>query len=268
MILDATTRYFIPWRAVWNEGSMTTPCRMVFDASMGSKGSCSLNSILATGANGMNKLVEVTTRWLTKPHAYHCDVSKMYNALKLHKMYWCYHLYLWSDELDPDAEPVWKVMKTTFYGVSSSHNQAECGLRRTAELSKDKYPEAYEAIMNDTYVDDFLSGTKCRKDTDRVTDEIQVTLASGGYSMKPVVMSGEDPPQILSKDKESVKVAGMKWFPKGDFIQLDVKELNFAKKIRGKKSAKSKGIIPLALTKRECVRVVSEIFDKSGKVAP
>ena len=42
-------------------------------------------------------------------------------------------------------------------------------------------------------------------------------------------MSGEDPPEHLSLDGESVMVAGMKWFPKGDFLKLDIKELNFSK---------------------------------------
>ena len=33
MILDSNVKYFVPWRAVWNEGSVTHACRMVFDGS-------------------------------------------------------------------------------------------------------------------------------------------------------------------------------------------------------------------------------------------
>ena len=51
MIMNAEVRYFIPWRAVYNENSVTTPCRLVFYASMGCKGGCSLNSLLAKGSN-------------------------------------------------------------------------------------------------------------------------------------------------------------------------------------------------------------------------
>ena len=36
----------------------------------------------------------------------------------------------------------------------------QCGLRRTAELSREKFPEAREVIINDTYVDDCMSGTE------------------------------------------------------------------------------------------------------------
>ena len=65
-----------------------------------------------------------------------------------------------------------------------------------------------------------------------------------------------------------VVVGGLRWFPKGDFIQLNIKELNFNKKIRGKKSGKNVGVIPDILTKRDCVSITSEIFDISGKIAP
>ena len=137
LILGDKVRYFIPWRAVWNEDSVTSNCRIVFDASMGTKGGCSLNSLLAKGMNNMNNLVDIHVRWSTHMHAFHTDVAKMYNAVRLHKAYWRYQLYLWHDSLDPDAKPVWKAIKTLIYGVRSSGNLAECGLRRTANLCKD-----------------------------------------------------------------------------------------------------------------------------------
>ena len=55
-------QYFIPWRAVWNTNSLSTPCRLVFDASQVTDSGYSLNSILAKGRNNMNKLVEILIR--------------------------------------------------------------------------------------------------------------------------------------------------------------------------------------------------------------
>ena len=98
MIMSSKVKYFIPWRAVWNEKSLSTPCRLVFDASQGTRGGCSLNSLLAKGANGMNKLVEILIRWTVRKYAFHTDITKMYQAstgyivrmsLKdMHKRYW------------------------------------------------------------------------------------------------------------------------------------------------------------------------------------
>ena len=42
--------------------------------------------------------------------------------------------------------------------MKSSGNQAERGLRETARLNKDKFPQVNEVVQNDIYVDDCLSG--------------------------------------------------------------------------------------------------------------
>ena len=268
LILDSEVKYFIPWRAVWNEGSVTTGCRMVFDGTQSTKEGCSLNSLLPKGVNGMNKLNEIMIRWSTWKHAFHTDISKMYNMIRLHTAHWKYQLFLWSDNLMPGDLPAWKVIKTAIYGVRPSGNIAECGLRRTAELSRGVYPKAYDVLMYDTYVDDCMSGTDGRERTLEVTDELQATLAKGGFTPKGFAMSGEDPPEKLSNDNQSVLVGGLKWFPKGDFISLNIKDLNFNKRIRGKKSVQNSDTIPDKLTLRHCVGKASEIFDLTGKIAP
>ena len=268
MILGALVRYFIPWIAVFNKNSATTPWRLVFNASMGSKNSCSLNSLLAKGVNGMNKLLEIFIRWRTRRHAFHTDVSKMYNCVKLRKEHWRYQLYLWNDGLDPNAPPRWKTVKSVIYGVRSSGNQAECALRRTAELSRSIYPEACSAIVDDTYVDDCFSGTDSLEDTLKITDEIQTTLSAGGFSLKGFSMSGERPPEHMSLDLESAMVSGTKWFSEGDFFMIPTKEVNLGKKISGKKSLSADGVVPDIIEMRECSRVVHEIFDLTGLVAP
>ena len=85
MIHKSEVKYFIPWRAVWNENSLSTPCRLVFDASQTTKDGCSLNDILAKGTNNMNKLVEIFIRWSIRACAFHTDIQKMYNAIRLDK---------------------------------------------------------------------------------------------------------------------------------------------------------------------------------------
>ena len=51
--------------------------------------------------------------------------------------------------------------------------------------------------------------------------------------------------------------------PKGDFIKLNINELNFNKNVRGRKDDNIE-VIPAILTKRE----VSEVLHPLGKVAP
>ena len=267
MLRDATLHYYIPWRPVWNSNSISTPCRMVFDASMVTATGLSLNDVLAKGRNQMNKLVEVIIRWFIRRCAFHTDVSKMYNSLKLLPCHWMYQMYLWHPNLDPDEEPVAKVIKTLIYGVKSSGNQAEHGLRETARSQQEQYPRVSEIVQNDAYVDDIPSGEATEADAHKSADELEIVLASGGYNLKGFTFSGKPPPEHLTEDGESINVAGMRWFPEGDFIQLDIGELDFARKSRGKKLSEPKGI-PERLTRKHCASKVAEVFDLVGKVTP
>ena len=114
---ESSLRNFIPCRAVWNANSLSTPCRIVFDASQATNSGYSLNDILAKGSNNMNKLVEIVLRWMTHHIGIHTDIQKMYNVIKLHEDDWCLQHYIWEADLNPTKIPEEKVIKTLIYGV-------------------------------------------------------------------------------------------------------------------------------------------------------
>ena len=93
-------------------------------------------------------------------------------------------------------------------------------------------------------------------------------LNRGRFTLKGITFTGGDPPSALSTDSSSVNVAEMKWFPKEDRLALNIGELNFAKKQRGKKSVQHQNIIPSKWTSRNCASKVAEIFDLTGKITP
>ena len=67
---------YIPWRAVWKDSSITTPCRIVFDASQATSTGYSLNDLLAKGKNNMNRLQDIMIRWSTHRVGFHTDIQK------------------------------------------------------------------------------------------------------------------------------------------------------------------------------------------------
>ena len=82
MLTDSKVQNFIPRRSVWKESSISTPCRIVFDASQVTSSGYSLNNILAKkGSNNMNILQEIFIRWSMHAVAFHTDVQKMYNCV-------------------------------------------------------------------------------------------------------------------------------------------------------------------------------------------
>ena len=267
-ILKSPVKYFIPWRPVWKGDSVSTPCRLAFDATMGTKGACSLNSLLAKGGTSLNNLQNIMIRWSSYPNAFHSDVQKMYNRVMLDQAHWCYQLYLFSKDLSLNDHAEWKVIKTLIYGVRPSGSLAECALRRTFELCRDQYPLGYRPIMFDTYMDDCASGTEGPEATRKVIDQLQIAGSKGGFTFKGFSTSGSLPPGHLSHDGISVLVLGMRWFPEGDFLKLNIGDLNLTKKKRGRKLPTAQGIMPEVLTLTNCVGRSGEIFDPLGLAAP
>jgi len=241
---------------------------VVFDASQATASGYSLNDLLAKGTNNLNKLQEILIRWSIHPIGFHTDIKKMYNTIKLKSTEWCYQRYIWQSNLDPAKIPEEKVVKTLIYGVKSSGNQAEFGLRKVAELSKDAYPKVNEIVKRDVYVDDCLSGEISKELAHKRADQLEYVLNKGGFKLKGVSFAGEDPPSSLSNDGEIIHVAGMKWYPKHDLLSINIEELNFSKKQRGKKPESGTNAIPIKLTRRHCASKVAEVFDLTGKVSP
>ena len=268
LIFSSPVLYFLPWRVVFNSNSLSTPCRPVFDASQPTRSGYSLNDLLAKGKNNMNQLLQIFIRWRIRTCAYHTDFMTMYNKVFLEKEHWCYQLYYFHNSLDPNVEPLIKVVKTLIYGVKSSGNQAERGIRETARLQKIEYPKQHEVVNDDVYVDDCLSGENTIEEAKKVTDDLAIVLSRGGFHLKGVTFSGFDPPENLSNGDNSINVAGLKWFPKLDLLLLNVSDLNFSKKHRGKKKESFTGILPGKFTRRNCAGRAAEVFDLVGRFTP
>ena len=263
---DSQVKNFIPWSAVWKETSISTPCRLVFNASFPTESQKSLNDLLAKGKNNMNSLLDIFLRWRTHLHAYHTDVMKMYNSVLLNENHWCFQRYIWQEHLDRKCIPEEKIIKTLIYGIKSSGNQAITAIRMIVDKYKEEYPYISEIINKDVYVDDCLSGGTSESLSYERADELTLILLRGGFQLKGFTFSGNDPPKALSEDGINVNVAGMKWESKSDLLKFDVGPLNFSKRVRGKKLNDEE--FPVCLTRRHCVSKVAEIFDLSGMLTP
>ena len=77
MLNSFVSKYYMPWRFVFNENSISTPVRVVFDASSISRSGYSLNDLLAKGINSINSLLKIFLRFRCAPVAVHTDIKKM-----------------------------------------------------------------------------------------------------------------------------------------------------------------------------------------------
>ena len=109
MLRSNKVQISIPWRAVWNENSVSTPCRVVFDASQPTASEWSLNDILARGKDNINNAVEILIRWSVRRVEFHTDKKKIHNSVILREEDWWLQRYIWQNDLDPRKLPEEKV---------------------------------------------------------------------------------------------------------------------------------------------------------------
>ena len=268
--------YYIPWRTVYKERSLSTPCRMVFDASSRTPhGGESLNNILAKGQNKLARILSILLRFRRKRSAMTADVSMAYNGVKLHIDHYKYQRYLWREELNPENPLITMIVRTLIYGVRPSGNQTMAAFVKLSDHCKLHHPEhssGADVLAEDAYMDDILhsedSPDKCRF----IAESLDFTLNLGSMSVKAYTFAGSEPSELVSGDGENVGLVGMLWKPAEDIISIDVKELYLGKARRGKLPELVQGDVGEALikvfTRRVVVGKIAGLFDPMGLVTP
>lgn len=267
--------YVIPWRTVYKYGSISTPCRMVFDASARTPGGESLNSILAKGQNKLAKILHLMIKFRRRRHALAADVSMAYNGLKLAPEHYKFQQYLWKPELNPAADTVTMIVKTLIYGVKSAGGQTMAGFEKLADHVLENVPEravGAQVLKDDSYMDDILSSTDSEEISIKVSEDLEYTLSLGGMSVKDFTFSGRKPSEKVSPDGVNVGAIGYLWDPVEDVLRLDIKPMYLGKPKRGKLPELVEGDYGDALrgrfTRRTLVGKTAGVYDPLGLTTP
>ncbi len=252
--------FYLPMHAVRKEGSTTTKLRVVFDASAKSSSGNSLNDTLLVGPTVHSSLIDVLLRFRLFRVALTSDISKMYRAIHLAEADRDFHRFVWRN--DP-KEPLldYRMSRVTF-GVSASSYAANMSIKQNALELSGLYPLAAQAVMNNFYVDDCLSGPNSEAEAVRLQKELQLLFKAGGFLLRkwnssdPIVIEHLSPelreahPSHLLN--EYTKTLGIKWNSTTDQFQLNVSELP----------------PPERVTKRSFVSDVARTFDILGWFSP
>ena len=273
LIKDAEFNHYYPWNIVENEGSISTPMRLVVDPSM-----TGLNQTLAKGENTMGNMLNILLQCLSEEFAWASDISKLYNQLRLEPSALPFSLFLYHDSLDSEVPPEKWLMVRAWYGVTPTGSQAGYALEQLANLSEKEYPLGRDCIINNRYVDDIPSGAGSEEERENQISQVQQILKKGGFSLKYVVRSGEDPDPKSSTDGISTKLLGYKWETREDILRPGLTELNLNKRIRGAKKPNDtpvtsvqeaeKLLQPISITRRQIISKIAELFDPVGLWEP
>ena len=185
--------YFIPWRIVHNEGSLSTPCRMVFDASSKTPGGNSLNGILAKGKNRLVRLQSLLARFRMGKAAVTADISMAYNGTWLKPEYLKFQKYLWKHNLDEASPTMVMYVLTLIYGVRPSGGQCQVSIEKLADhfSQQGTHLEAAHVLKSNVYVDDVINSSSSVEECYNVALGIEEILAKGGMRVKAFSFSGQ-----------------------------------------------------------------------------
>ncbi|HIM99666.1 MAG TPA: hypothetical protein EYM61_00620 [Deltaproteobacteria bacterium] len=273
-IFSSSTIQYFCWRGAWKKSSITTPCRMVVDPRMSG-----LNEYLAKGINTLNNLQQIMLEFRSWPIVATYDIHKMYNSLFIEEASLCYQLYLWTPNLDPNGPIIVMVFTRAMYGVVSSGNQSETGIRRCAMENEIAYPLGARAIKFNQYVDDGLPGADSLLQMKQIQDEVRYLLYICGFIVKVWTTVGDKTlSEKASDDGETIGVCGFRWHVKEDLLGLAFGEINFNKSHRGKRKQNphkvttsedlDDTVIPGTLTRRDVVSQCAQLYDLVGLLEP
>ena len=276
-ILDTSSgSYFVPWSCVHKADSISTPFRVVFNASFKTRSGESLNSTLAKGANMLPRIFHLLIRFRARKFAYSGDVSMAYNAVKLDPEHYTFQRYLWKKDLDDINKMDIMIIKTLIYGVRPSGGMTQAGFTKLADHALVNSPHlanGANALKNSTYVDDTLASHDSLEDCKEAAQAMAEILGTAGITVKEFTFSGHPPTEKVSSDGATVGALGYVWHPVGETLSISIKPTTLGKNKRARKPVPDGVSLPEALaasafTKRAMTSQVAGVFDPLGLVTP
>ncbi|XP_052567192.1 uncharacterized protein LOC128093655 [Culex pipiens pallens] len=259
---DSIPHCYLPHHPVFKASSTTTKVRVVFDASCKTASGFSVNDLQLVGPVVQEDLLSIVMRFRTYPIALVADCEKMYRQVLLHPEDRPYQRILWRPT--PTQPLATYELNTVTYGFASSPFLATRTLLEIAKDEAKNYPEAVEAVKQDFYVDDFLSGADDLPSATRIRKQVSAMLLAAGFPLKKWASNvpealADVPEEDLAivplrdlKDDQSVSVLGLVWDPVSDTLRFKVE-------------------LPLpaaVLTKRIVMSYIAKIFDPAGFSGP
>ncbi|XP_068680692.1 uncharacterized protein [Montipora foliosa] len=169
-----------------------------------------LNEYWAKGPDLLSNLLGVLLRFRENKVAFIGDIKKMYHTVKTTELDQHTHRFLWRDmdsRREPDTYII--IMLRVSFGDKPSATIATVALRKTAEVSREKYPESADIIQRNTYTDDTIESTDDSKQAITLAQDIEKSIIKGGFEVKEsvdvlmqVILTGKKKQTYQSRNKQ------------------------------------------------------------------
>ncbi|XP_018393393.1 PREDICTED: uncharacterized protein LOC108772368 [Cyphomyrmex costatus] len=251
---------YLPHHGVFKDNSSSTKLRVVFDASAKNNQGISLNDALLVGPVSQDNLIDIVLRFRFYKIAITADLQKMYRQILVHNDERDFQRILWRSSSD---EPVQEYqLNTVTYGQSCASYLAIKCLRQLASENLERYPLAAHSLLNDTYVDDIITGANTIEDARILQTQLISLLSERCFKAHKwcsnVERALENVPMNLRElnanlnlsNSDVIRTLGLEWNPASDEFQFTTQSIDNAS------------------SKRVALSIVSKIFDPLGLIGP
>lgn len=254
--------YYIPHHCVLRPESQTTKLRVVFNASAQTPVGTSLNESMYVGPKLQPDIQVVLLRARLWKYLFITDIKQMYRQILVHEDDRDYQRILWRFS-DATAVEEYRLCTVT-YGTSAAPFQALRTVRELALQDGDRWPRAAAILLNDTFVDDILTGANTEEDIIECQTQLIELCAGAQFELKKWASNNQQILRLVSEDARAMspsvllggneqpelKILGLKWDPFIDTFSFNTSPL---------------GNSP---TKRSVLSDIARVFDPLGLLSP
>uniref|UniRef100_A0A8D8TJ91 Integrase catalytic domain-containing protein n=1 Tax=Cacopsylla melanoneura TaxID=428564 RepID=A0A8D8TJ91_9HEMI len=251
--------YFIPHFLVIRPDKASSKLRCVFDASMKSSSSKSLNDLLFSGPTLYTDLFVVLLNFRLFPIVMVADIRKMFLQIKLNPDDWKYQKILWR--FHPQDQLLSYNLTTVTFGLTCSPFLALRTVKQLAQDEADNFPLAANKVKTDLYMDDLATSVLNTQEACVLFKQMVGLFKAGGFTLTKWASNSQQVLQeipiedrlseIVQWDVDSsVKILGLQWSADADIFYFKI------------------NIDPKPCTKRNMLSLISRLFDPLGLLAP
>ena len=254
-------KYFLPHHAVLKPESTTTKLRVVFDGSSKSSSLLSLNDVLMVGPTVQQTLTSIIMRFRKHRYAFTADIEKMYRQVNVYKEHANYQCIVWRDH--PHHSINTYRLNTVTYGTASAPYLATRTMKQLALDESIHFPLASFVLLQDTYVDDVLSGHSDIEKALQIQEELISLVKSGGMNLRKwcsnciqllsnIPIKDQEIQSHQSNTQITIKTLGIIWNPVSDTFSFNIKQPQAS----------------TSYTKRKILSDIASLFDPLGLLSP
>ncbi|XP_064094411.1 uncharacterized protein LOC135206858 [Macrobrachium nipponense] len=275
--------YYICHFAHFNEHSSSTPLRIIFDASVPFKGKA-INSLWEPPPNLIPPIPTLRLRFQERKIPVAMDISKAYFTVRLETEESHLHRLLWN-QLDKEKEVKTLRLLRNSWGTTPAGGICSVAMLIIAEKFKDKYPQVYEFVKSNLYVDDGTTSVDDVSTALQLAKELNIVLSEASFIIKHFMIGGSesdidadikkcpDVPDNVRRTPEQERILGIIYHSTNDEISISGR-INFSKKRRGIRSEEDISLedfddaFPDTFSLRNYLQIIATIYDPTGLATP